>query len=345
MLALRSWIILCVFGLALGVVLRQEPSNQTVNQTKWKDPSDDSVCNHPSCDGCVAPPDDFGPPPHHHKLKKTALILIGGVSHLQGKGRDTYNMSTPFTPIRITGNALMKNIVGQNPNMDVIVHNWAYPLEKEFRKVFKPVQAKFQDFRELMPKFLEEAGGGNMNQISWSYSIKQAVNLMLAEENKTGTKYDAVIFFRPDVMLLKEMSIDEILKDHRKVYVENYHCGRSDIHFVMSRNNAVKFGKLYNWAKGRSTKAHQWVMQYINEGMKTYQARDSIYWTESFIYNWVKRVPRLTAKCYKLFEYGFTDQDAADLGFNCSSAQTRTLDENMEDLDISEDYLEDVYDY
>jgi hypothetical protein len=194
----------------------------------------------------LQPGSDIGP--------RTALIFNGGVSKLTGQFTTHFFAGGAPVPIHVTAASIRKHIISRNPDIEVIMHSWTPEMERELRREFAPVIAEFESNPGMryfenasLPGCKDVIGGCLWRQVSWSYSLKRSVELMRQREYETGVLYSNVIFYRPDVLLFKDIIIADILTDRRTVYTTRWgdgHCG--DFHFIMARDSAIEFAKMYD---------------------------------------------------------------------------------------------------
>ena len=82
------------------------------------------------------------------------------------------------------------------------------------------------------------------------------MNLIILYEKNQKFRYNFVIFYRPDVIVLQKNKVSEIIRHnqsayvpiwiHRKLYWQSF-CG--DTHFMMTRDASEKFAQMYNIVK------------------------------------------------------------------------------------------------
>lgn len=258
---------------------------------------------------------------------KHALILFGAVARLShqkpssiGDASDIYDVSLgPYTPVNITGAGIIRHILDQNPNMDVIMHSWNLDLKDELEEVFNPVRAEFEDNRD-MEEIFKGFESSDWKQVSCAYSLKQGVKLMQEQEEISGMQYDSVIFYRPDVILLKDLKIDVILNDTAKVYVNSHVNGNGDFHFIMTRANAIEFAKLYDSisALHPANPPHGWIQFYINHEMETSVVMDGVVpGVDEEIYRKIPYTREPEHFCDELVALGFAKANTEYLNITC----------------------------
>jgi len=192
---------------------------------------------------------------------RTALIYTGGVGTVTGRftpaehrlvEHEGFFGGEKFIPIHITAASIRKHLINKNPGIEVIMHSWMPKLERELRSEFKPVTAAFESnpgeayFKNVsLPGCKHVPGGCPWIAVSWAYSTKRGVELMLQREIETGVRYTNVMFYRPDVLLFKDIVISNIVKDSRTVYTSSWgKCG--DFHHIMARDTAIQFAQFYD---------------------------------------------------------------------------------------------------
>jgi hypothetical protein len=145
-------------------------------------------------------------------------------------------------------------LISKNQDIEVIMHSWAPELEQELRREFAPVTAAFESnpgseyFKNASwPGCKDVQGGCPWIAVSWAYSMKRSIELMRQREAETGVQFSNVVFYRPDVLLFKDIIISDILTDRRTVYTTTWgdsRCG--DFHHIMARDVAIEFTRLYD---------------------------------------------------------------------------------------------------
>mmetsp|Transcript_30282 Transcript_30282/g.37404 ORF Transcript_30282/g.37404 Transcript_30282/m.37404 type:complete len:365 (-) Transcript_30282:167-1261(-) len=264
---------------------------------------------------------------------RTALVLTGAVGKVYYRpssnirqSKDLYSEKFPYTPIRITSTGIKKHIVEPNGEkfVDVFVHSWNPDLKDNFERYFNPVSAVFEDNTKYEEHFKNDFLGSDWRQVSWSYSIKKALESVFEYENKMGIQYDRIILYRPDLVLLKDINLDFIFKEpgaEATVFVNNHHGnGKGDFHFIMNHRNAEKFANLYdslaNDPIDRHATMHGWIKNYIENDMKASWGLSGIRpGKDEEVY---RKLPfcKMKDACQELVELGFTIADFKTVRLN-----------------------------
>ena len=163
--------------------------------------------------------------------------------------------------------SIQRHIVECNPDIvfDFFIHCWSVELEESLVKLYNPKLWKFEDNRQ----YNEEIRRGilapcNFGQLSSVLSMKKSIELM----EDSGIHYDRVILFRPDVLIWKDMLLNEY--DQNYIYVNNWIDNLGDFHFVMSKSNSQLFKRLYETASlDNPCFGEGWIRRFIKEYIRS----------------------------------------------------------------------------
>jgi hypothetical protein len=186
-------------------------------------------------------------------MKKVAILLRGAVSYKSGKIK---KISNPvgvenYVNFLATQKSIQKHIVNVNKDytFDFYIHSWSYDLKNELNELYKPVNFLYEknsDYLDLI--------NGKVNlfkddsfmfaQTSQALAISKVSNLFNDYVNKHNLNYEYVIFYRPDIMLWKDIDLN--LYDKNKIYSNNHGDGDGDFHFILSQKNIKCFQMLFD---------------------------------------------------------------------------------------------------
>lgn len=301
-----------------------------------------------------------------------ALVLAGAISRVYHHGSSLTPQSQhiymgkefPFTPVEITGAAINKHIIqanGGEASVDTFLHCWNHELESRLRAVYNTTLRAdlFEDNRRVQRDFTLNSPHDKMKyrgrrnflrsdwrQVSWAISISRAIGLLMKHCRRTSVAssassscYDAVIVYRPDVMLIKDLNVSEILenraqsrnitqgKARKSVFVGKWMNGHGDLHLIMPFSAAERFGEtVIDFLRRRdNARAHAWlpeIFKHLNLAVEMDDIRPG--WDEE-VYRKIPWAP-MTCNGKEAFEsYGMTDRDWQQLGrieySNCKAAE------------------------
>ena len=223
--------------------------------------------------------------------KRVALCLRGGVSRQKARIRrpnevDDYpydvNDNHHYIKKEACYNSIKKHIIDSNPeyDFDVFIHCWELVLEKDIVELYKPKLYKFEDNllykEEILSKIKEQTKTMyDYSQCSHALSTKKCLEFKEEYEKINNFVYDTVILYRPDLLLWKDMILNRYSTNN--VYVNKWHSGGGDFHFVMSSENAGKLKWMYDDVnKLGSPLTHSMFYTYITGIMKQKLIMDDI---------------------------------------------------------------------
>lgn len=161
---------------------------------------------------------------------KVALLLHGAFSPPHGKfdaslegfaqqkRRKPRTLGVTYQPFsqrerrtfaNITGHSIRKHIIHVN-RADVFIFSWTPLLRDLYEELYSPVAARYENNSHYRPMFEAICRRPNRSScrwtsVSWAYSMKHGMQLVEQHEDRTGHKYDLVIFYRPDALLVRDL--------------------------------------------------------------------------------------------------------------------------------------------
>jgi hypothetical protein len=181
-------------------------------------------------------------------MKKCAICLRGAISKVTHKFMYPNGLydNGAYVNFMAVYNSIMKHIINANPDIefDFYIQCWNLDLKDKLIDMYKPKGVLFEDnniYRDEILMSLQKTGrpisdfGTTSQLLAISKSIKLALN--------TDIKYDYILCYRPDVLLWKDMKLNEY--DNDKIYVNAMNNAVGDFHFVMNSVNAQEFCKIY----------------------------------------------------------------------------------------------------
>jgi hypothetical protein len=210
---------------------------------------------------------------------KIAVCLRGAVAKIDGHSffiENSLYRAGRYVNINACYNSVKKHIVDANQNcsFDFFIHCWNQDLQDPLINLYQPKKFLFEDnsiYNSEINKKIREPQ--EFTGISHALSIKKSIELSESQNEK----YDLVILFRPDLILLKDMDLS--VYDPNQIYV-NGHTPPDpvgDFHFVMGPKIASEFKNLYDGVeKGNPCKHHFWMKNYVNNFMHRPLVDDAI---------------------------------------------------------------------
>ena len=136
----------------------------------------------------------------------------------------------------------------------------------------------FEDNRKYNDEISSLCTPNNFSGVSQALAIKKTIELKEEYEKEQNIKYDIVILYRYDVLLWKNMILNEYesIFDN-DIYVNAHSDCNGDFHFVMNNNNSYEFKYLYDSIKlGNACIMHYWIKNYVLNFMKKTIIMDKI---------------------------------------------------------------------
>ena len=195
--------------------------------------------------------------------EKNAICFFGAVS--KGDGGDyRFSIPNPNGPkssfinfLKVADNN-KKNIIEENPTMDVFIHCWHSSLKSYMVDCYNPKSYLFESNSlykdelksKCFTKSIDDAEVCNkihekqFNRNSFFLTISKSINLMLEYANQNNIIYDNVLVCRPDVVLKKKFKLNETTKPN--TVISNYNSGHAgDFFFLMDMESSKKFAAIY----------------------------------------------------------------------------------------------------
>ena len=216
-----------------------------------------------------------------NKPLKVALCIRGAVSKLHQastKPMDIYDIDH-YIDYTAVYRSIEMHILNPNKHIDIdiFIHSWTTNLELELNRIYKPVLSMYENNNVYTDEILTRCD--NINQfssISQALAIKRVIQLKESYEQINNFEYDLNILYRPDVLIWKDMLLNNY--DTHNIYVNAHENGGGDFHFIMSSDNLKKFKTLYDFpliSQNKNTD-HGWIKNFIINYMKKNLEMDNI---------------------------------------------------------------------
>lgn len=219
-------------------------------------------------------------------MKKVAICLKGAVSKKGNIHERFYNKNDvyrdgdyiDYVSVR---NSIFRHIVEPNKEyeFDFFLHGWNIDLKDHLVDIYKPKKHLFENnnlYNDVISSIIInpiDFGG-----VSGSLSIKKTLELKELHEFEVEKNYDIIIVYRYDVLLWKDMVLNNY-DINNFIYVNGWdgNCN-ADFHFIMSHNNALKFKYLYDSVNiyGNKHGFHHWIKNYVLNIIKCNLKEDDI---------------------------------------------------------------------
>lgn len=208
-------------------------------------------------------------------MKRVAICMRGGVStyssdSLNGgfiKGFIT-KQDKPYINFNMIHFNIVRHIIQANPTyqFDFFLHCWNTDLKQELEQLYQPKRSLFEENKQYESELLKKCNDiSYISGPSQCLSIKKSIELMKQYELQHGI-YDVVISYRYDVLLWKNMILDnyDIDKALYCNYMNPIINNMGDFHFVMNSVNALTLSRLYDWiSKDNPFVAHSTITLYM----------------------------------------------------------------------------------
>lgn len=199
-----------------------------------------------------------------------AIILRGAISkkNVDLKYENTLYCDSDYINYNAAYNSILKHILEANNecNFDFFIHCWNQDLEEQLVELYKPKKYLFENnnlyANEINQKLIySQVGREQFSQVSQALSIKKGCELVESYCKNNNNSYDGIIICRPDVLIMKDMLLNEYNMDN--IYVNAHGDRGGDFHFVMSFDNMNKFKNIYdNISVNNKPIAHQLIRKY-----------------------------------------------------------------------------------
>ena len=222
--------------------------------------------------------------------KRIALCLTGTVGNVY-TNKKKYEWSD-LVDYRIALHFYKKHMQDINPNLDIFIHCWNKPFEKEIIEAYKPKIAQFEkqiDFPEhAIPADGSTFDDGTVNRRNFTrsrwYSYAQVLAMKREYEKRNDFKYDYVMTSRLDCAFLKDFNFSDY--DNSKFWAPKDELDMDtcmankvflDYWFFSNSENMDKFGTLYHhldeldaWKFkniGHGLNSHEDSYKFVSEGL------------------------------------------------------------------------------
>lgn len=213
---------------------------------------------------------------------RVALCMRGAISKKKGDFhyKNQLYMNSEYVDFKKCYDSIKKHIIDVNKehHFDIFCQSWSYNLENEIKNLYNPVKYNFEDNKKYNDEISSLCTPNNFSGVSQALAIKKTIELKEEYEKEQNIKYDIVILYRYDVLLWKNMILNEYENIfNNDIYVNAHSDCNGDFHFVMNNNNSYEFKYLYDSIKlGNACIMHYWIKNYVLNFMKKTIIMDKI---------------------------------------------------------------------
>jgi hypothetical protein len=146
--------------------------------------------------------------------------------------------------------------------------------------------------------------------------------LMLQHEAKTGAPYDRMILIRPDIFMIKDLTLAALPRSPKVVYCNSHGRGAGDFHFVMEHAHVERLSTAL-WSQENPTKVvgnHNNMLHFMVFFNTTVKNDNQVF--QGFHQDVYRKIPWHIPTCnaapwwrsYLERNYGMNDEDWRDIG-------------------------------
>jgi len=186
-------------------------------------------------------------------MKNIAIVLTGAVSKVTGKLElpEQIYRDGSYVNFKSVYNCIQEHFVkpNKNYNFDFFIHCWNKDLQEDLVSLYNPKKFRFDDNNLYKQDIIDKVISSNCELKSFaltshSLSIKFGCELIEQYVSETNTDYDLIIIYRPDILTLKDLILDNY--DRSAITLDNYQDFRGEMHFVMSYESMISFKNIWD---------------------------------------------------------------------------------------------------
>tara|TARA_B100000900_G_scaffold398828_1_gene400643 strand:+ start:9309 stop:10184 length:876 start_codon:yes stop_codon:yes gene_type:complete len=248
--------------------------------------------------------------------KRVALCIAGAVGIKTGNYQAG---KLDYVNFRAIERCIRTHIIEANPGVEfeIFIHTWNPDLEQDLKRLYDPKKILCEDNNIYRNEIKSKISGVNTDehqfrQISHLLSIKKSLTMALDDP----TEFDCFIRLRPDVLLWKDMKLDEYVTA-RHAYVNGHSTpehgeGNGDFHHILNKNDAIVMSSLYDRCSPCVATMHKIIQTLFKEATGRNFIPDSI--IPGKHQEVLRKLYRLSVKTgylddFKLREYGLTTEE------------------------------------
>ena len=186
-------------------------------------------------------------------MNRVAIILRGSVAKVSGQMRriNEIHNNSEYVNFECVYNSIKKHIIESNLEFefDFFIHSWSFDLEHELNDLYKPKMYVYEDnsiYNELINEKIKISKSDNnfFSQVSQSISISKSCQILSDYIKKNWLNYNYVILYRPDVIIWKDLKLNEYNKNN--VYCNSFQNMAGDFHFVFTPDKLGGFISIFD---------------------------------------------------------------------------------------------------
>ena len=234
---------------------------------------------------------------------KVAFILRGGISKVQSRlsfPSSINSADVPFVNFLACSKSINQHIFDANPGVDfdVYLQSWNPELKEALIEIYNPRShhfsfnsqyeneirirckeslrnepIKISNFRERIRSLTpgEYTRSNDYSGISQALAIHLGIQLV----EKSVEQYDFVILYRPDLLLVKDICLNNY--NSNVISVNNYDNCLGDFHWIFKPDYLLSFSRLWESTKiGNYHETHFWIKRYFDFFLKIPYEMDRI---------------------------------------------------------------------
>ena len=253
-------------------------------------------------------------------MKRVAFLIKGAVSKVTGKFDLPGQLYRAGNYINYVAafNSVVKHFVEPNPqySFDFFIHSWNPDLQEQLNDLYKPVAYKFEDnntYKDIIISKLDESGVSQSSFAIASHSLSIKIGCELIDDwvKTHGINYDLIILYRPDILIWKNVILDEY--DSNCITLNNYQDYRGDFHFIMNYQNMLLFKDAWHSISANNPPLeHKLFPKYIQEIIRVPVRNDKIVAGEDqapIRYIHTSMIASGKLKISDILHYGFTEEE------------------------------------
>jgi hypothetical protein len=219
--------------------------------------------------------------PNFNKKKRVALLIRGGVAKSCGQllyPGDIYKPSQ-YVNYRAVKKSIDKHIINANPGyeFDIFLHCWSYDIQNELVDLYQPTAYWFEDNNQYTSVINNAiADPKSFACASQTLSTTHGCRIIKMHSDYIQKEYDLVIVYRFDMLLWKDMDLDQLDLDY--LYVNNWdYTLYGDFHVIFKGSLLDQFAKIfYTLGPHNPASEHSILTNFVNNHLKCSMRHDDI---------------------------------------------------------------------
>jgi hypothetical protein len=217
-------------------------------------------------------------------MKNVAIIIRGAVSKSSGKIKKINEIydNVDYINFQCVYNSIKKHIIDVNLEFkfDFFIHSWSFDLENKLNSIYNPKLFLYENnsfYNDLINEKLETCGKNKdlFSQVSQSLSISKSCQIFTEYSTNNKLNYEYVILYRPDVIIWKDLKLNEYEKNN--IYCNSFQDMKGDFHFVFTPDKIIGFTSLFDGISINNPPIpHEFIKKHLVENCKFNLLNDNI---------------------------------------------------------------------